>query len=65
MDKNTCCLCKEGGHTASNCPDLYDPLKEGFYSGGGGGGQGHSHEDDEKIRYTIKTSKQLLIPLVK
>ena len=28
------------------CPDLYDPLKEGFHSGGNGG-QGHSHDDEE------------------
>ena len=28
------------------CPDLYDPLKEGFHSGGNGG-QGHSHDEED------------------
>lgn len=43
-----CSICKEGGHRESKCPALYDPLKEGFFSGGGGGGGGHSHDDDEE-----------------
>ena len=42
-----CNICNEGGHKASDCPTLYDPLKEGFYSGGGGGG-GHSHDDEDE-----------------
>ena len=28
------------------CPDLHDPLKEGFHSGGNGG-QGHSHDEED------------------
>lgn len=41
----------QDGHNPSNCPELRDPLKEGFYSGGGGGGAGsHSHEDDDDER---------------
>jgi hypothetical protein len=40
-----CTLCKEGGHTASKCPELRPPPQEGFYSGGGGGG-GHDHDDE-------------------
>jgi hypothetical protein len=43
-----CSVCGEGGHRASCCPTLREPLKEGFYSGGGGGG-GHSHDDEEGI----------------
>lgn len=31
------------------CPDLTDPLKPGFHSGGGGGGS-HSHDEDEKLK---------------
>lgn len=40
-----CSICKNGTHNVSACPELYDPLKQGFYSGGGGGG--HSHEEDD------------------
>jgi len=47
-----CTLCKEGGHRAAMCPGLYDPLKEGFYTGGGGGG-GHSHDDDERAQQKL------------
>ena len=28
-----CMLCNKSDHIASTCPDLHDPLKEGFYSG--------------------------------
>ena len=41
-----CSICNEGGHKASDCPCLYDALKEGFYSGGGGGGS-HSHDEED------------------
>jgi hypothetical protein len=43
-----CSVCNETSHSSSQCPCLYSPLKEGFYSGGGGGG-GHSHDDDEHL----------------
>lgn len=42
-----CLICGQEGHTNSNCPDLAEPLKDGFYSGGGGGGGGHSHEEED------------------
>jgi len=46
MDKSpaTCLVCKTQGHSEANCPQLSEPLKHGFYSGGGGG---HIHEDEE------------------
>ncbi len=43
-----CSLCGEGGHKASRCPALRDPLKDGFQSGGGGGG-GHDHDEDDAV----------------
>jgi hypothetical protein len=48
MDKNptTCLVCKTQGHNETQCPQLSDPLQNGFYTGGGGGG-GHSHEEDD------------------
>jgi hypothetical protein len=47
-----CSLCGEGGHRASRCPDLCDPLKEGFFKGGGGGGGGDcdDHDHDERVK---------------
>lgn len=39
-----CFLCNDN-HLTSNCPTLWDDMKEGFHSGGGGG---HSHEEEEK-----------------
>ena len=38
-----CSICKEGGHKAAKCPELYHPEKA---SGGGGGG--HDHDDEEE-----------------
>ena len=47
MNSATVCgVCNEGGHKSRECPSLYEPLKEGFYSGGGGGGHSHDDEDD-------------------
>ncbi len=45
MNNVTCTLCK-GPHMTRKCPDLHDPLKEGFHSGGNGG-QGHSHDEED------------------
>lgn len=39
-----CTICREAGHTASKCPELYSPEKV-TNSGGGE----HSHEDDESL----------------
>lgn len=41
-----CCLCK-GPHNTSRCPELCDPLKEGFYSGGAPPSGGHDHDDEK------------------
>ena len=49
MENGQCFLCGERGHTASGCPDLCDPLKEGFQGGGGSGGGGHSHDEDKLL----------------
>ena len=43
-----CSNCKERGHHAEKCPELWAPLKEGFYTGGGDGGGGGG-DDDEHI----------------
>lgn len=43
---NVCTICKEQNHSASNCPQLSEPLKNGFYSGGGGGHGGGDEGDD-------------------
>ena len=51
MDSGVCNNCKERGHHAEKCPELRDPLKEGFYSGGGGGGGGGGGDDDEHQEY--------------
>ena len=45
---NPCTLCK-GPHKAQRCPDLTDPLKEGFYSGGGAH-RDHGGDDDESLQ---------------
>ena len=44
-----CSNCKERGHYAEKCPELWAPLKEGFYKGGGGGGGGGGGDDDEHV----------------
>jgi hypothetical protein len=58
MEQIPCTVCKEGGHKSAKCPTLYDPLKEGFYSGGGGGG-GHSHDDDDEHLVMLRAVKQM------
>ena len=49
-----CKVCNEKGHQPRQCPALYAPLKDGFYSGGGGG---HQHDDDcdDKVEMTCVT----------
>ena len=49
---NPCALCK-GPHKARRCPELHDPLNDGFYSGGGSH-RDHGGDDDEKLEYSIK-----------
>ncbi len=41
-----CSLCSDA-HATSRCPELWNPLKEGFFEGGGSQG-GHSHDDDDE-----------------
>ena len=52
MENGQCSLCNEKGHTASSCPELVNPLKEGF-QGGGSGGRSHSHDEDEHIKKNL------------
>ena len=40
-----CTLC-QGPHKARRCPELTDPLKEGFYKGGAPPSGGHDHDDE-------------------
>jgi len=42
MEQLTCLVCKQSGHSESSCPELADPLKNGFYTGERGGDE----EDD-------------------
>ena len=51
-----CCVCG-GDHRSSRCPDLCDPLKEGFFQGGGGGGGGCDDDHDEQL--TVKLERVL------
>lgn len=39
-------------HSSSKCPELYSPLKNGFYSGST---DRHSHNDEETKNGFIKT----------
>jgi hypothetical protein len=48
-----CSICNKHDHSSNHCPDLRDPLKEGFYTGGGAGGGGGGDDEDERIRFTI------------
>ena len=41
-------ICNHGGHAASKCPALVEPLRDGFYRGQAEPG-GHDHDDDEKL----------------
>ena len=43
-----CSNCNERGHYSEKCPELWVPLKEGFYKGGGGGGGGGGDDEDEQ-----------------
>jgi len=49
MDSTACMICGRGGHTVTRCPELVDPLRDGFYRGGGGGGGGGGGDDDEEL----------------
>jgi len=49
-----CSLCSEN-HATGRCPDLWNPLKEGFFEGGSQGGHDH---DDEKLE-SLSTKNRL------
>jgi hypothetical protein len=49
-----CSLCNKHDHSASRCPELRAPLKEGFYTGGGVS-RGHSDDDDEQLQQPKQT----------
>ena len=53
MDSAACMICGHGGHTVNRCPELVDPLRDGFYRGGGGGGGGGGDDDDEQMLMKI------------
>jgi|Laugrespbdmm15sd_2_1035082.scaffolds.fasta_scaffold49024_1 hypothetical protein len=58
-----CCVCG-GDHRASRCPDLCDPLKEGFFQGGGGGGGGcddHDHDDRLKLELWVAAGETAVL----
>lgn len=57
MQARPCAICT-GSHSVGRCPDLWNPLKEGFFEGGGSGG-GHSHDDDEKVDAIIFIENEL------
>jgi len=46
MEAGVCMICSQP-HIRRLCPQLYDSLKDGFYTGGGGGG-GHSHDEEDE-----------------
>ena len=45
-------ICNHGGHLASKCPALVEPLRDGFYRGQAEPG-GHDHDDDDGLMYII------------
>ena len=42
------------------CPDLHDPLKPGFHSGGNGG-QGHSHDEEDSAPLLGRWSENKMV----
>jgi hypothetical protein len=53
MNAVPCSLCKEAGHHTNRCPELYAPLKSGFFAPSGGGGHSHDDDDDEKLNVSL------------
>ena len=47
----------------TRCPELWNPLKEGFFEGGGSN-QSHDHEDEKVDRHCIQTRSQDLIKII-
>ncbi len=58
MDGGVCNNCKEQGHHAEKCPDLWAPLKEGFYTGGGGGIGGGGEDEHLAAEAAIGDQQQ-------
>jgi hypothetical protein len=50
MNAVPCSVCKEAGHRLDRCPELYAPLRPGFFAPSGGGGHSHDDDDDEKLK---------------
>jgi hypothetical protein len=48
-----CSICNKHDHSATKCPELREPLKEGFYMGGGVSRGGGGDEDDH-VRISIQ-----------
>jgi hypothetical protein len=47
-----CMYCNGENHSSSKCPVLWEPLKDGFYSG-------QAHQDDENQENGFKKSKRM------
>lgn len=45
-----CSNCKDRGHNAEKCPELWAPLRDGFYTGGGGGGGGGGDDEEDSLQ---------------
>lgn len=61
MNYSTCSVCKEHGHDLTKCPELSDPLKPGFYTGGQQGGH---DEDDDHLAAQIRSANSRRVSAV-
>ena len=51
---SSCMICGHMSHGLRVCPELVEPLRDGFYKPQGGGG-GHAHDDDDEALVLMET----------
>ena len=51
MNHSACTVCREAGHSASKCPEVFSDLKWGFYEGASAGGGDGDCDDEHALEF--------------
>ena len=59
-----CSICNKHDHSATRCPELREPLKEGFYTGGGVSRGGGGDDEDDRVQLSVVISLPVQLSVI-